>query len=218
MVRIKRGKDGRHFSAIQHWINGSVELLHSHTTTQFYWSSRLTVCFLPRRAAVHTRGVLPHFWNRDPLLAMPQYIGDPNVIPDHRPWPMTFATGFCSHPSCPASILIAGHRLIDILLGSHTALTHCWGGGGVCELLHFHTTTQSHWSSGSTFASRLGGQRFMPRGCTHTSGTGISCYRCLATVHTLHRTQKNLASLYMSITDSQFLLCCLTNLECSNLG
>jgi hypothetical protein len=48
------------------------------------------------------------------LLAMSCYIGDPR----RHPWspamigPLTLATGCFSHPSCPSSILIAGHRLV----------------------------------------------------------------------------------------------------------
>jgi hypothetical protein len=42
-----------------------VELLHSHTITQFHWSSGSTVCFLPRRAAVRVQGMHTHFWNWD---------------------------------------------------------------------------------------------------------------------------------------------------------
>ncbi len=44
------------------------------------------------------------------------------------------------------------------------------------ELLHSHTTTQSHWSSGSTICFPPNGAAvcdFAFQGCTHTSGTGI---------------------------------------------
>jgi hypothetical protein len=41
------------------------------------------------------------------------------------------------------------------------------------ELLHSHTSTQSHWSRGSTVCFPPRGQRLASWGCTHTSGTGI---------------------------------------------
>ncbi len=54
--------------------------LHSLSTTLSHWSSRSTVCFLPRGAAFCTWGAHVHFWNWDLLLAMSHYIVDPNVI------------------------------------------------------------------------------------------------------------------------------------------
>jgi hypothetical protein len=56
------------------YLGSIVELLNFHTTTQSHWSSRTTVCFLPRGAAIRTLGVHPHFGNWDLLLAMSRYI------------------------------------------------------------------------------------------------------------------------------------------------
>ncbi len=53
------------------------------------------------------------------------------------------------------------------------------------ELLHSHTTTQSHWSSGSIVCFPPMGQPFATMGCTHTSGTGIFLWRDIPT-HTKH--------------------------------
>ncbi len=87
----------------------------SHITTQSHWSSGSTICFPLRGAAVRALGVHPHFWNWHLLLAMSRYIGDPNLILDHRAmigplclwFAMTFAADCFSHPFCPRSSLLA---------------------------------------------------------------------------------------------------------------
>ncbi len=50
-----------------------VKLLHSHTTTQFHWSSESTICSLPRGPAIRVPGKHLHIWNWDLLLAMSRY-------------------------------------------------------------------------------------------------------------------------------------------------
>ncbi len=44
---------------------------------------------------------------------------------------------------------------------------------------HHYTVSLVQWVNRLLPASGGGGQRFVPRGCTHTSGTGIACYGCL---------------------------------------
>ncbi len=82
-----------------------------YTVSLVQWVNRS----LPAQgAAVPVPGMHPHLqWNRALLLAMPHYIGDPDVIPDHQPQQvlfahdlaMTLATGFLSH-ALPSSILL----------------------------------------------------------------------------------------------------------------
>ncbi len=129
-----------------------VELIHSHTTTQSHWSSGWTVLLPTSYVSV----VLLHWW------------------PWHDPWSpasigsLTLATGCFSHPSCPSSILTAGLRLMwhatRIPQGPEPLPGGRGGWGSLVELLHSHTTTQSHWSSGSTVC-------FPPRGAVlHVPG------------------------------------------------
>jgi hypothetical protein len=107
--------------------------------------------------------------------------------PRRDPWspdmigPLALATGCFSHPFCLVPFSLQATDQCYILLGSHNAQTHYWGGGAV-ELLHSHTTTQSYWSSGSTVCFHPGGHWFASQGCTHShNGTrflllALSCY------------------------------------------
>ncbi len=61
-----------------------VEALKLHSNTQSQWSSGSIVCSR-LGGQVCIPGMHPHLqWNWDLLLVMSRYIGDPDVIPDHR--------------------------------------------------------------------------------------------------------------------------------------
>jgi hypothetical protein len=67
-----------------HEFQGTVEALQLHSNTQSPWSSGSTVCFPSGGTAVCIPEMHPHLqWNRVLLLAMSNYIGDSDVIPDH---------------------------------------------------------------------------------------------------------------------------------------
>ncbi len=142
-----------------------MELLHSHTTTHSHRSSGSTVCFLLRGAEVRILGMHPHFWNWDYSVRIVSRHG----WPWHDPWspatigPLTLTTGCFSHPSCPSSILTAGHRFMW-----HTAWIPALRSS--CILTPLHNLTGP---VGQPFASWLRGQQLASQGCTHISGIGI---------------------------------------------
>jgi hypothetical protein len=103
--------------------------------------------------------------------------------PDSKPQEDTYVKpGFsCKHCLATNHMMLNHKTILWYKMYSHKMYNY-----KTVELLHSHTITQSHCSSGSTvcFPPR-GGQRFASWGCTHTSGTGISCWHSLATWVTL---------------------------------
>ncbi len=113
------------------------------------------------------------------LLALSLYNGDPYVI-DHWPRPRLPTKGSFTRLLCekPAVITLALPGSIPLLAGPpppRNTVTGwspgqvSWGGGGdlwrPCIFTQIHSLTGP---VGQPFASRLGGQRFASRGCTHS--------------------------------------------------
>jgi hypothetical protein len=85
--------------------------------------------------------------------------------------------GAVRHPAGTSWVQGCSHALHGaphscyIPLGSRKAQTRYWR-GAMWNPCISHATTQSHWPSSPPFASRLRGQQFASRGCTHNSGAG----------------------------------------------
>ncbi len=77
----------------------------SHTFNMSHWSSGLTICFPPQGAMVRAPRGATHTLE----LGLPVSAVSLQWSPRHDPWspamicPLTLATGFFSHPSCPRS-------------------------------------------------------------------------------------------------------------------
>jgi hypothetical protein len=154
-----------------------VEDLHSNT--QSHWSSGSTVCFPSRGSAVCVPGMHPlSQWNRFLLLVLSCYTGDPDVITGlvlgSAPTMGSFTRLRARQCEKPPVTIHAYLQFHSTPCRSSSSSQHsdqleprssCLGGSPV-ETLQFHSSTQSHWSSGSTIASCPGSQRFASRGCT----------------------------------------------------
>ncbi len=121
--------------------------LYFHSNTPSHWSSGSTVCFQPRRVAVHIPGMNQHLqWNQVLLLAMSRYIGDLDMIPDHR------LRLWLSHAFLRSILLLATLLLLLATQWPVKSPGQVAGGGSPVEALQLHSNTQSHWSSGSTIS------------------------------------------------------------------
>jgi hypothetical protein len=143
-----------------------LEALQLYLITQSHWSSGPAICFPPGGAVVCVPGMHSHFWNWDSPVS--------DVLlhwwPQRDPWSPATIGPLCSRfspwPQPPAgltSLLVPVPFSLqatdygDIPLESCRAYTHYEGrGGALWSPCISHTTTQSHWSSGSTICFPLG--------------------------------------------------------------